>query len=184
MRDTRRWLSLMGAVAVVGGLWIRLSAAPAWATTGGEIPSPREGFAAPTFQLETLDGGELGPADLRGQVVVINFWASWCPPCRAEMAALQRTYEENESRGLEILAVNATHQDSMPAAEEFVRERGLSFPILLDSTGLAGNLYRTRALPTTFFVGRDGVIEKVIVGGPMSEATLQSTVQSLLAEGD
>ncbi|MDX1600852.1 MAG: TlpA disulfide reductase family protein, partial [Anaerolineales bacterium] len=86
--------------------------------------------------------------------------------------------------GLEILAVNTTYQDQLGAARSFVAERGLSFPILLDRTGETANRYRMRALPTTFFVDREGVIRKVIVGGPMSEATLRSTVDSLLAEGE
>ena len=184
MRDPKRWFFLMAITAVVGAAWIWQSAVPASATTGGEIPAPREGFPAPSIELARLNGERLKLADLRGQVVVVNFWASWCPPCRAEMPALERAYQAERERGLEILAVNTTYQDQLGAAQTFVSERGLSFPILLDRTGETANRYRMRALPTTFFVDRAGVIRKVIVGGPMSEATLRSTVDSLLAEGE
>lgn len=180
LTDRVRWWLLMAAVAVAGSLWIWASAAPAAATTGGRIPSPRQGFLAPRFTLDRLNGQEMDLSALRGQVVIINFWASWCPPCRAEMPDLQATYDAYQDRGLEILAVNATSQDSEGAARAFVDEYQLDFPILLDPSGLVGNLYKTRALPSTFFVDRDGVIQKVIVGGPMSATTLQSTVESLL----
>ncbi len=183
VRDRTRWFSLMAAVAVLGALWIWISAVPAAATTGGRTPAPRQGFAAPALRAETLAGEAVELSQLRGQVVVINFWASWCPPCRAEMPALERTYQAEKSRGLEILAVNTTYQDQLASAEAFVREYGLSFPILLDRTGEVANRYQMRALPTTFFVDKDGVIRKVIIGGPMNETTLRSTVETLLAEG-
>lgn len=173
----------MAAVAVLGALWIWISAVPAAATTGGRAPSPRQGFAAPPVRAETLAGEAVELSQLRGQVVVINFWASWCPPCRAEMPALERAYQADKARGLEILAVNTTYQDQLGAAQAFVGEHGLSFPILLDRTGEIANRYQMRALPTTFFVDREGVIRKVIIGGPMSETTLRSTVENLLAEG-
>ncbi|MGA9533775.1 MAG: TlpA disulfide reductase family protein [Anaerolineales bacterium] len=178
--DRMRWLGLTVMVAVLGGLWIWVSAAPAAATTDGRIPSPRQDFLAPEFSLDQLNGTARGLSVLRGQVVIINFWASWCPPCRAEMPDLQQTYEAYQDQGLEILAVNATSQDSEAAARAFAEEYQLSFPILLDRSGLVSNLYQTRALPSTFFIDRQGVIQKVIVGGPMSATTLQTTVEALL----
>lgn len=184
LQHPKRWFALMAAMAALGAAWIWVSAVPASATSGGRVPAPREGFSAPAVDLERLEGESLDLTELRGRVVVINFWASWCPPCRAEMPALERTYQAERSRGLEILAVNTTYQDQLGAAQAFVAEHGLSFPILLDRTGETANRYRMRALPTTFFVDREGVIRKVIVGGPMSEATLRSTVDSLLDEGE
>jgi peroxiredoxin len=171
------------AVAGLGVAWIWTSAVPPAATTGGVIPSPREGFAAPAFTLERLGGEQISLAELRGKVVVINLWASWCPPCRAEMPAIQRLYAANRGRGLEVLAINTTYQDSQAAAESFVREYGLTFPVLLDRTGEVSRLYHLRALPSTYFVDREGVIRQVIIGGPMSAATLETAVQDLLEEG-
>ena len=95
---------------------------------------------------------------------------------------MQRVYEANRDRGLEILAIHATYQDSLAAAQAFVDEHHLTFPILLDSTGEVANLYRLRSLPTTFFIDPQGIIQQVIIGGPMSEATLQVAVEILLDE--
>ncbi|HEY47716.1 MAG TPA: TlpA family protein disulfide reductase [Anaerolineae bacterium] len=155
---------------------------PTSATTGGLIPSPREGFLAPDFTLDLIGGGQVTLSELRGDVVLINLWTSWCPPCRSEMPAIQQVYEANRERGLKILAVNMTYQDSESAAVEFTRDHGLTFPVLLDRTGAVGYKYQLRSLPTTFFVDRQGVIQQVILGGPMSEVTLQTALETLLSE--
>jgi peroxiredoxin len=99
------------------------------------------------------------------------------------MPALERTQEAHAGDGLVVLAVNATNQDSLPAVISFIEEMGLTLPIALDQSGEVGRRYQVRALPTTFFIDRKGVIQEVIVGGPVSESTLLSTVQSLLGEG-
>src|SRR4030066_905235 len=130
-----RWFPVMGAPVALGLAWIWASAAPAAATTGGQIPSPRGGFLAPDFTLELLGGGQVTLSELRGKGVVINLWASWCPPCRAEMPAIQRVYEKTKGRGLEVLAVNTTFQDSERAAADFIQERGLTFPVPRDRSG-------------------------------------------------
>lgn len=182
LQNPVRWSLVVIGAAIVGGLWIWASAVPADATTGGLIPSPREGFLAPDFTLDSLSGAPISLSDMRGKAVVLNLWASWCPPCRAEMPAIQRVYQENHERGLEVLAVNMTAQDNLAAVEKFVQEFNLTFPILLDTSGEVGNTYLMRALPTTFFIDQEGVIQRVIVGGPMSEVTLQSTVEQLLED--
>jgi cytochrome c biogenesis protein CcmG, thiol:disulfide interchange protein DsbE len=182
LNDTRRWSLITIGVLLLGSTWIWLTAVPSAATTGGLIPSPREGFAAPLFSLETLTGDSMALADSRGEVVIVNLWASWCPPCRAEMPALERVYQANKDRGLQVLAVNTTYQDSEAAAAAFISENNLNFPVLLDRTGDVGRLYQVRAMPSTFFVDRQGVIRKVIIGGPMSEATIETTVEQLLRE--
>ncbi|MCK5053546.1 MAG: TlpA family protein disulfide reductase, partial [Anaerolineales bacterium] len=176
LRDPVRWSLVVIGAAIMGGFWIWASAVPTDATTGGLIPSPREGFLAPEFTLESLAGDQISLSDVRGKIIVLNLWASWCPPCRAEMPALQRVYQENHERGLEVLAVNITAQDNLTAVEAFVQEFNLTFPILLDTSGKVGKAYLMRAFPTTFFIDQKGVIQRVIVGGPMSEVTLQSTV--------
>jgi len=170
-------------VALVLGLaWISFSSTPLSATTGGLIPSPREGFPAPDFTLDTLDGGQITLSDLRGQVVMINLWTSWCPPCRAEMPAIDNVYQANKEQGLEVLAVNSTFQDSESAAAAFAQEHNLTFPILLDRNGAVSRRYQLQALPTTYFVDRQGIIRAVVPGGPMSETLIQSKIADLLAE--
>jgi len=174
---------MMAAVLGLGALWSILSRVPPAATTGGAPPpSPREGFAAPDFALELLGGGQMALADQRGQVVLLNLWASWCPPCRAEMPAIENVYQTYKDQGLVVLAVNTTFQDSEADAAAFIREFGLTFPVPLDRDGAVSRRYQLRGLPSTYFVDRRGVIRSVVVGGPMSEALIQSKVQDLLQQ--
>lgn len=182
IRDPIRWGATVLGVLALGGIWIAVSQVPASATSGGEIPSPREGFLAPDFTLETLQGETVTLSALRGKAVVVNLWAAWCPPCRAEMPALQAAYEADRDRGLEILAVDMTYQDTEQDARRFAQEFGLTFPIPMDRDGTVARQYLLRALPSTFFVGPDGVIRKVVIGGPMSEATIRTNVQAMLEE--
>lgn len=182
LRNPHRWSAFTAVVALLSIFWIWQSAVPAAATTGGRVPSPREGFPAPDFTLATLDGREMSLSTLRGQVVVINLWTSWCPPCREEMPAIEQVYRQYRDEGLEVLAVNSTFQDDEGAAAAFVRELGLTFPILLDRDGAVSRRYRLQALPTTFFVDRRGVIRHVVPGGPMQPAFIESKILDLLAE--
>ncbi|HRE28375.1 MAG TPA: TlpA disulfide reductase family protein, partial [Anaerolineales bacterium] len=117
-----------------------------------------------------------------GQVVIVNLWASWCGPCRAEMPALQSVYESLSAEGLVVLAVNSTAQDTEEAARAFVTEHALTFPVLLDREDSVSQAYRLRSLPSTFIVDRQGVIDSVLIGGPLAEAVLRSKVADLLAE--
>jgi peroxiredoxin len=98
------------------------------------------------------------------------------------MPVLQKMYETYHTQGLEILAVNATHQDDAQAAIEFSTRLDLTFPILLDNDGSVSRLYQLQSLPTTYFVGRDGEIQDVVVGGPMAEALLRIRIERLLGE--
>lgn len=163
-------------------MWIWLSRVSPQDALAGESMAPHVGFRAPEFELPTSQGKQISLSELRGQAVIINLWASWCPPCREEMPALQKVYESYHDQGLEILAVNATNQDNLTAAVEFSNQLGLAFPILLDSDGEVSRLYRLQSLPTTYFVGRDGSIRDVVVGGPMAEALLRVRVERLLGE--
>ena len=132
---------------------------------------------APDFKLSTLDGEEITLSALRGHPVVINFWATWCPPCRFEMPAMERVYRRSREDGLVILAVN--FQENKEEVSAFVNEFGLTFPILLDEKGNVAMQYRVRGLPTTYFVDGAGKVRKVRVGA-MTEEFLETTVQELL----
>jgi peroxiredoxin len=174
------WGSFLALTLALGWIWV--SRAPQGATTAGKIPAPQVGFLAPAFSLEMPDGREIALDELRGKVVLVNVWATWCPPCRAEMPAMQRVYEEYQAQGFEILAVNSTVQDTLSNLEPFVNEYGLTFPILLDRQGEVTRLYRVMSLPTSFFIGKDGVISEVVIGGPMDEALLKARIENLLKE--
>lgn len=169
-------------ILFAGTIWIWFSAAPPGTTTAGEIPAPKEGFLAPEFTLDTLEGHAISLNELRGQPILVNVWASWCAPCRAEMPAMQRVYEAYREQGFTILAVNATNQDSLNNAAGFVSEHNLTFPILIDSTGEVSMAYQVRSLPTSFFVDQNGIIQEIVIGGPMSEALLRTRVENLLPE--
>jgi cytochrome c biogenesis protein CcmG/thiol:disulfide interchange protein DsbE len=129
------------------------------ASLAGSGALPLEGQPAPDFILKTLDDGTVALSKLQGHPVLINFWASWCTPCRAEMPEIVRTYETHKADGLVVLAINMTFQDSLPEAQAFAREFHMPFPVLLDDTGaVARDAYRVPVLPMSFFVDRKGVI--------------------------
>jgi peroxiredoxin len=170
-------------VILFAGLgWIWLSAADPGSATSDQIPAPRPGFLAPDFSLPTPQGKVLALSDLRGSPVIVNVWASWCGPCRVEMPALKKVDEDYRDKGLVVLGLNATSQDSLEQALAFAEELELAFPILLDTEGRALGLYEVRAFPTTFFIDRQGIIREVVVGGPMAEALLRVRAEQLLED--
>jgi peroxiredoxin len=144
---------------------------------GGVITT---GAAALDFQLPDLAGDLHTLAQHQGQVVVLNFWTSWCPPCREEMPALQRAYDRYGEQGLVVLGVNWTQVDERRDVEAFVSEIGLTFPILLDEQGqVAEGLYNILGLPTTIFIDRQGIVREVNIGA-LDLAQLESKVKSML----
>jgi cytochrome c biogenesis protein CcmG/thiol:disulfide interchange protein DsbE len=179
----RQWDILMLLSLIAGILWTVNSRLPsAIGSPVSSSPSPREGFYAPDFTLDTLIGEQVQLSSLRGKIVVINFWTTWCPPCRAETPALETSYEAYKDSDVVVLGVNLTDQDSLKEVESFVQEFGLTYPILLDRDGAVGLLYQLNGLPTTFFINRQGVIRTVVVGGPMSATFIRSKVETLLKE--
>jgi len=171
----------MIGVLVLAAAWIMLSRVAGTAPQSSVAPpSPRTGFSAPDFTLETLDGTQLTLSDLRGQPVLLNLWTSWCLPCRVEMPAIERVFQRHRSDGLVVVGVNVTSQDSEAAARAFAEKLGLTFTIVLDRDGLVSDRYELMGLPSTFFIDRQGVVRAVIIGGPMSEAVMLSNIEDLL----
>lgn len=113
-----------------------------------------DGGPTPEFTLPTPAGKKISLNDFRGKLVFLNFWASWCEPCREEMPAMERLYQEFKNKGLVVLAVNV--KDSRKNALAFIKELKLTYPIGFDSDGQIGLLYGAWGLPTTYFIGRDG----------------------------
>jgi peroxiredoxin len=179
MQQTQRRILFLILLAA-GFAWILFSADKSGTSTAGKIPAPQTGFLAPDFALKTLEGETIQLSDLRGQPVLVNLWATWCPPCRAEMQTLETVYNDYKDQGFIVLAVNMTSQDDPQAVLPFVTERGLTYPILLDDKGEIAKAYQMKSLPSSFFINRDGTIHEVVIGGPMAEALLRTRIEEML----
>ena len=170
-----RYYFFMALLLIVGLAWIVATRTSGTVVAG--TPAPRPGFVAPDFELKALDGSTVRLSDFRGHPVVINFWATWCPPCRMEMPAIVREYKRYRDRGLIVLAVNQAEQPEKVAT--FRDTYQMPFPILLDEHMTVSEQYEIRFLPTTFFVNADGVISDMVTGG-MSEAAVRVHFQRLM----
>ncbi len=118
------------------------------------LPGLKVGEKAPDFELKTLEGKTVRLSDYRGKKVILNFWATWCPPCKAEMPDIQKYYTEADDN-VEILAVNIDPQYDV---KKFVREANVTFPVLLDSNDEVNTMYRILTIPTTYFIDGEGII--------------------------
>lgn len=134
------------------------------------------GEAAPDFELETLDGEVVTLSELKGEKVMLNFWASWCPPCREEMPEMQEFYEEYKDE-INIIAVNYNEKDEK--VSEFLDEFGYTFPTPLDRDGAIGNNYGVLTLPTTYFINTDGMIQEPRHIGPMTYEFMEEMLHTL-----
>ena len=143
------------------------------------------GSPAPDFRAVTLDSTPVtrSIADYRGQVVLVNIWATWCGPCRVEMPSIQQLHQTYGPRGLKVVAVSIDSPGFSKVIRGFRDEYALTFEILHDSTGVIRTDYQTTGVPETFIVGRDGVIRKKVVGSATwnSEAN-RALIERLLAE--
>ncbi len=135
------------------------------------------GSQALDFELASLDNGRVALSDYQGQVIIMNMWATWCPPCRAEMPGLNRFYETYRADGLVVLAVNG--QESESTVRPFITSNNFTFPVLLDLDGEVARQYMARSFPTTYVIDRNGRIQHVQVG-QISESELEQVVTPLL----
>lgn len=176
-----KMMLIAAVILIVGGLgtliWMGLQLNEEPTTVFSEQAKAQQGGTAVNFALDTLAGGSVALADYKGEVVVMNFWATWCPPCRAEMPGLNRFYEAHEDEGLIVLAINA--QESAETVRPFIDTNGFTFPILLDLEGQVAQQYSTRSFPTTFIIDRTGTIQHVQTG-EISEEELEAIVLPLL----
>ncbi len=123
----------------------------------------KEGTRSIDFTLSDLSGKKVSLSSFRGKLVFLNFWATWCPPCKAEMPSMQRLYQKLKDKGLVILAVDL--QEDVKTVQKFVDEHQLGFPVVLDSDGRVGATYGARSIPTTYIIGRDGAVLGGTIGG-------------------
>ena len=133
-------------------------------------------MAAPEFSLEAEDGGLYKLSDYAGQTVVLNFWASWCPPCKAELPELKSFYEKNSSDDVVFLAINLYSSERDPAGlSDFIIDEGLMFPVLYDVHGTVAADYGIESIPTTVIISSEGLISDVKKGA-VTETWLKRAV--------
>lgn len=138
-----------------------------------------KGDVPPDFELTTLKGETVKLSDYKGKKVVLNFWATWCHPCRAEMPHMQNYYEDfAEEENVEILAVNLTSEDTKSRVEEFVADYGLTFPIPMDEEGNVGEMFEFITIPSSYIIDSSGKIQNKIQG-PMDDQMLVDLLSSI-----
>lgn len=135
---------------------------------------------APDFTLKTLDGKEVKLSDYRGKKVILNFWATWCPPCKAEIPHMEKYYKSSaKNDNVEILAVNLTKSDKdEDYIKDFVKSYDMTYPVLLDTEGKQQEQYEIVTIPTTYFIDTKGKIQKNITG-PMDQEMMKKTIDAI-----
>jgi cytochrome c biogenesis protein CcmG/thiol:disulfide interchange protein DsbE len=164
-------LGALGLVIVVVLLNLPIGgggASPSGGGSGVIIGSPLLDKPAPEFRLATLDGREVRLSDYRGRPVIVNFWASWCIPCRDEFPLFVGARAEHAGDGLEILGI--VHEDSSDAAAAFARQMGAAWPLLLDPDQAAWKAYQGIGVPSTYFIDRQGIVRATSLGPVLSSA--------------
>src|SRR5712692_160228 len=145
-------------------------------------PQRDTGAAAPDFTLPTLAGDSASLSDYKGRPLLLNFWASWCTPCRGEMGDIIAAYNAHKDQGLQVLAINLTDQEHMSDVRKFVEELRMPFPVLLDHKGKVRKSYALRGVPTSVFVDAQGIVRLVNPGPITSEMIRRGLAEILPAQ--
>jgi peroxiredoxin len=165
-------------VALILVLGVAACAEPDAESKSGVPEGINKGNQALGFTLDSLDGAKVSLSDYRGNVVLVNFWATWCGPCRAEIPAFEEAYQAHKDEGFVVLGVN--EQEAPEAIEPFLAEMGVSYPILLDRQGQVMSEYRVLGMPTSLLLDQDGVIQ-VRHTGLMTADQLETHLAKLLS---
>jgi len=176
-----RWVSILGLVVLIGATAVTAGAS-AEAMKALGILEPRERTAAPNVTLPTLEGKPLSMSELKGKVVLVNFWATWCLPCQWEMPLMEKLYQAYKAKGFVVVAISLD-QEGAAKVEPFVKERKLTYPVLLDPTLRGAMQFGVRGLPATFLIGPDGFIKGITYGpkewdGPEAQTLIESLLRT------
>lgn len=178
-----RWLPARRQARIEALFWLALVAFlgyRVWPQVAAAFGVASANVVAPDFELTTLDGRRVSRDALRGQVVLVNFWATWCPPCRVEMPGFQDVYDRRKSQGFTIVGVSTDAAGSAHVAR-WLREHGITYPVAMASGGIVRDFGGVRGLPMSFLLDRQGRIRHQVYG-VFAELTLDQAVQRLLAE--
>lgn len=173
-----KWLVFIFMMAGLGGWWTWVSREEVLHFSGVEnlTEAPLAGYLAPDFTLTSTQGQTIHLKELQGQPIVLNFWATWCPPCRAEMPELEASSQQFQGV---VTFLGIDQGEEAKTVTQFGQEFGISYPLLIDSNSQVNDLYGIRALPTTIFVDADGVVQEVY-SGILNRAILQSKLEQLV----
>jgi peroxiredoxin len=166
-----------------GVLWAALLAFVSyrlWPQVGAAFAVGGPGEPAPAFTVTTLEGEQVSLESLRGQVVLLNFWATWCAPCRIEMPGFQRVYRDKKDQGFEIVALSTDHEGAGKVAS-YVADRGVTFPVAMAPGATVQNYRGGNMIPTSILIDRNGRIRHRVTG-IFAEPALRLAVNRLLAE--
>ncbi len=176
-----RWTVAFLATLFLGGGWILASKEPTSGAVSldGLTEGALAGYLAPDFSLPAIDGSEMSLSELRGQPALLNFWATWCPPCRQEMPHLQAVSETFAGKA-HVIGVDQGETADQVAA--FADEIGIDFPLLIDEDGRVNKQFGVVALPTTIFIDENGVVTELFAG-VLNEAVATDKLNQMLADG-
>jgi len=186
MLSRRMWVARLLPAVAVGAVVIGLVM---WAVLPGTLRAADsdtmslEGKAAPDVSLQTMDGQSFQLSKLKGSVVMLDYWATWCPPCRASLPNVNKLSQDKDlaAKGLKVYAINC--RETQETAQKFVQDNHYTFTVPLDPSGEFGTKYLVQGIPTTVIVGRDGTIKDVFIGyGPGTEQQLRQALDKALAE--
>ena len=176
MISIKRSIISISALLVLLGVTLYLNLNQKVSTEVGTKP----GFVAPDFTLKDLDGNEISLHAQRGKPVFINIWASWCPPCKAEMPHIQAAYDRYKDQ-IQFIIIDSIEYDTMEDLETYLKEEGFTFPVYLDEDSIVFDQYHILGWPTSFFIDKDGIIvDKVTM--PMSAEMLESYLRGLIED--
>ena len=178
LKNRFEWIIWIVVAALLGGAWIFVSKEEVKeANTLTLTEAPIVGYLAPDFTLQTAVGETYTLSDFRGQPVVLNFWASWCGPCRVEMPFFERTQMKYNGQAA-VIGVN--QGESADIVQDFGVRQNISYPLLVDDDNAVNLSYNVNSLPTTIFIDPDGMVEEVIVG-IVNQAVLEDRIEGMLA---
>ncbi len=183
MTSKQQWTVVGAVVAVLAGVLWFASVKLEDELVGVEVGSRAPAFAGAKLDPATPTEPAKSLADYKGEVVLLNVWATWCLPCRTEMPSIQRLHEAYGPKGLKVVAVSIDDPGKKDEIRKFLREYGLTFEVLHDSLQAVQDAYQTTGVPETFVIGRDGVIrKKVIAAADWNSAPNRALIEQLLKD--